>query len=597
MNRNKLYSPLRYASRMRMSSSDNPGASAASRGGTAGGAGAGAGGGAAAPVAAAAGTSNESGRSLIVDESFFEEQFLKCQVCHERFDQGERSPKSLPCNHTFCLPCLTQIFDHAQPPARRNLLWADQALDGALKCPTCRVEIFLSRSKIKDLPNDHRVVQMMDFLSQAVAKSHNVCSKHDRQPLNFFCKKCLVPVCRDCTVLDHKDSEGHVIIDVSEAMSENSTQFTEIEKKSRDTLEKMKARSDSLANASKRLDITERRLRADIKETFIEYRLLLEKRQEALTGMVRQIVQDQKAKINARFVNVCEHGTQLQKLYDEFKASKNSNDLRSLFTIMQQMKDHEVQFAQVATADDNDYFQSCEFEAQNEGSFLSDLSGLGEVRSRPDPELKEPVPAQQLVYLDMEEQRERQRLIESQLGNYRDCDEEDLMGARATNAAAEAILAEYEAEGYGEPPEEEDEEEATDYWPGHSALMSRLISHYARHRGNDAPEAMDEEDETGISGGHRRSAGNHRRGRRSRDTNSSQVSSSLSQERQNDLELLRAARAAATGSGSGGSSRYSAARSGSGGRNRGSERAPSSSEVRIIRHLSSSRPSFGPGDN
>ena len=423
-----------------MSSSDNAGVAAGgSGGGSGGGGGGGAGAGACvgvvAAAAAAAGAANDSGRSLIVDESFFEEQFLKCQVCHERFDQNERAPKSLPCNHTFCLPCLTQIFDHAQPPARRNLLWADQALEGALKCPTCRVEIFLIRSKIKDLPNDHRVVQMMDFLSQAVAKSHNVCSKHERQPLNFFCKKCLVPVCRDCTVLDHKESDGHVIIDVSEAMSENSTQFTEIEKKSRDTLEKMKGRSDSLANASKRLDITERRLRADIKETFIEYRLLLEKRQEALTGMVRQIIQDQKAKINARFVNVCEHGTQLQKLYDDFKASKNSNDLRKLFTIMQQMKDHELQFAQVANADDNDYFQSCEFEAQNEGSFLSDLSGLGEVRGKLDMELKEPVPAQQLVYLDLEEQRERARLMESQLGNYRECDDE-LMGARATTAAA-----------------------------------------------------------------------------------------------------------------------------------------------------------------
>lgn len=385
-----------------------------------------------------------------------------------------------------------------------------------------------------------------------------------------------------------------MIIDVSEAMSENSAQFTEIEKKSRDTLEKMKARSDSLANASKRLDITERRLRADIKETFIEYRLLLEKRQEALTGMVRQIIQDQKAKINARFVNVCEHGTQLQKLYDEFKASKNSNDLRKLFTIMQQMKDHETQFAEVAVADDNGYFQSCEFEAQNEGSFLSDLSGLGEVRSKSDPELKEPVPAQQLVFLDLEEQRERARLMESQIGNYRACDN-DIMAARVNNA--ETIFGEYDADDYVEPPEDEEEEDPTEYWPGHSVLMNRLISHYARNRGSELPEAMEDEDATDIGGNHRRSAGNHRRGRRSRDTNSSQVSSSLSQDRQQDIDFLRQAARAATGSGSSGSSRYGSARSGSGGRNRGTERAPHTSDVRIIRHLSASRPNFNSDDN
>ena len=67
---------------------------------------------------AMAAMTSDGGRALIVDEAYFEEQFLRCQVCNERFDQGERNPKSLPCNHTFCLPCLTQIFDHAQPPNR-----------------------------------------------------------------------------------------------------------------------------------------------------------------------------------------------------------------------------------------------------------------------------------------------------------------------------------------------------------------------------------------------------------------------------------------------------------------------------------------------
>nr|KAG5701768.1 hypothetical protein BaRGS_000758 [Batillaria attramentaria] len=317
---------------------------------------------------------SQSNRSIVVDAAFFEEQFLRCQVCHERFDQSERSPKSLPCNHTFCLPCLTQIFDHAQPPTRRNLLWADDTLDGTLKCPTCRVEIYLSKNKIKDLPNDHRVVQMMDFLSQAVSTTQNACTKHERQPLNFFCKHCLVPVCRDCTVLDHKEQQGHIIVDVKQALSDNSGEFIQMEEKSRQILERMKARSDSLANASKRLDIQERQLRGEIKETFIEYRLLLEKRQEALTGMVQQKIRDQKALINTRFVN-----------------------------------DHEAQFNAVAAADDNELFKSCTFESTAEGEFLSGISSLGEVSVKDDLSLKQPVSAHQLMFLDMEDQRERER--------------------------------------------------------------------------------------------------------------------------------------------------------------------------------------------
>lgn len=150
------------AHRFRMSSEDNSGSTAT----------------AAAAVAAAATGGAEgdaANRSIVVDAAFFEEQFLRCSVCQESFNEMKRPPKSLPCNHTFCVPCLTQIFNHAQPQSRRNLLWADEALDGPLKCPTCRVEIFVSKNKIKDLPNDHRVVQMIDFLSQVIFELSGSC--------------------------------------------------------------------------------------------------------------------------------------------------------------------------------------------------------------------------------------------------------------------------------------------------------------------------------------------------------------------------------------------------------------------------------------
>ncbi|PVD35010.1 hypothetical protein C0Q70_06291 [Pomacea canaliculata] len=302
----------------------------------------------------------QTGRSIVVDTAVFEEQFLRCQICNERFNKSERSPKSLPCNHTYCLPCLTQIFDHAQPQSRRHLLWADGAAEGTLKCPTCRVEIVVSKNKIKDLPNDHRVVQMMDFLSQAVsATTQNLCSRHERQPLNFFCRKCLMPVCRDCTVLDHKEQQGHIIVDVKQAVSDSSSDFNQ-------------------------------------------------KRQEAMTQTLQQKIREQKALINTRFVNVCEHGTQLQKLFDAFTKAKNSNDVQQLFILHKQMKDQEEQFKTIATAEDNELFKSCSFEPTFDCEFLSQISSLGNVSVKDDLNLKQPVSAQQLEFLESEEQRERE---------------------------------------------------------------------------------------------------------------------------------------------------------------------------------------------
>lgn len=346
-------------------------------------------------------TDNGAKRNLIVDEAAFEEQFLRCHICNEKYSQADRLPKSLPCNHTFCLTCLKSVFDHHHQNSRRQTVaWMDDNFEGVLKCPECRVEIFLSRTEISALPSDHRVIQMMDFLSRVTTKSQNVCSKHENQPLNFFCKKCLVPVCRDCTVLDHKEGQEHVIVDVTEALSENSNEFDEMNDKNKGMLDKMKGRTDSLANASKQLDLLERKLRSTIKDTFIEYRLLLERRQEALIKILRETVHEQKQKINTRFVDICTQGSQLQKLYDTFTKARANNDIRQLFTVQQQLKEKETEFACTAEANDDELFITSKFDAPNECSFLAEMSGLGEVTTEADLTLKNPVPAHQLVLLD-----------------------------------------------------------------------------------------------------------------------------------------------------------------------------------------------------
>ena len=41
------------------------------------------------------------------------------------------------------------------------------------------------------------------------------CSKHSNQPMSFFCQKCGTAICRDCTVLDHKEVDGHQIQDIT----------------------------------------------------------------------------------------------------------------------------------------------------------------------------------------------------------------------------------------------------------------------------------------------------------------------------------------------------------------------------------------------
>ncbi|XP_064609697.1 tripartite motif containing 13-like [Liolophura sinensis] len=344
-------------------------------------------------------------RSVVVDEEAFEEQFLRCNICHEKFNENERLPKSLPCNHTFCQPCLQRVFDMHEQTGRRGLLWHDEDREGVLKCPSCRVEIYISRSEINALPSDHRVIQMIDFLSKAVSKASNNCPKHENQPLNFFCKRCLVPVCRDCTVLDHKENQGHDIVDVSKTLDEFNAEFDNIEIKGRETMGHLKEKSDSLANASKRLDLLERQLRSKIKDTFIEYRLLLERRQDAMISDMKEMIQAQKSKINAAFVKICENGNDMQKKLDTFTQARSTNDVKQLFELHQNIKETELESEEtVQGINEEEMFVGFDFDVKTEGQFLVDMSGLGELSSHQDLGLKAPLPAHQLVILETPEQ-------------------------------------------------------------------------------------------------------------------------------------------------------------------------------------------------
>ena len=57
---------------------------------------------------------------------------------------------------------------------------------------------------------------MKEISKKTEKQTENSCSKHGTKLL-FFCETCEKSICRDCTVLDHNISAGHVVIDVAEA--------------------------------------------------------------------------------------------------------------------------------------------------------------------------------------------------------------------------------------------------------------------------------------------------------------------------------------------------------------------------------------------
>lgn len=50
-------------------------------------------------------------------EQFFH-MFLKCHMCNEEFDEGQKNARLLPCLHSLCIECLnkTKVNDQLHCP-------------------------------------------------------------------------------------------------------------------------------------------------------------------------------------------------------------------------------------------------------------------------------------------------------------------------------------------------------------------------------------------------------------------------------------------------------------------------------------------------
>ena len=209
--------------------------------------------------------------------SFFDEvkRELECSVCQEQFSETNE-PKILKCLHTFCKSCLEA--------------WLRQQRGGALSCPTCRQITECPSNNISNLPSNLFYKQMVDivkaysgqgqedsphcgncderkslkfycadcnhFLCEDCAGAHrkmkalsghqvkeigkfkpsdvrdyarraNVCKKHNDE-VRFYCEKCVICICRDCAILDHRD---HNIVSLDNGLQKKKS---EIETKMRE---------------------------------------------------------------------------------------------------------------------------------------------------------------------------------------------------------------------------------------------------------------------------------------------------------------------------------------------------------------------------
>lgn len=122
---------------------------------------------------------------------------LDCVLCEENF----KSPKVLPCLHTFCQQCLEQII---RVPER------------ALSCPVCNVEMNIPANGLSAIPDNTFAMNMLNILA---VQNPTACTNcEDRELANSRCLDCVENLCSNCVDAHQRirQTKSHKVIPFDE---------------------------------------------------------------------------------------------------------------------------------------------------------------------------------------------------------------------------------------------------------------------------------------------------------------------------------------------------------------------------------------------
>ncbi|KAM8977774.1 E3 ubiquitin-protein ligase TRIM45 [Pelodytes ibericus] len=232
----------------------------------------------------------------------------QCPLCQEMFSD----PRILPCLHTLCMSCLTQL---------EPLSSGGEAVQSVL-CPVCDSEVPLPSGGVKELVPDmlaqdvvlleqlrgggqemacdlcregkaerrcqdckvnicgfccqahrrqkrtagHLLLPMCDLPPGLSLSPAPCCNLHAAEELRLFCESCGQPSCRDCALLDH---QGHVIRPVADVVGKHRDRLHKVLAEAAPQLQELEAAVHGVHGVKEALNQRAEVLRKEV-EAFTE---------------------------------------------------------------------------------------------------------------------------------------------------------------------------------------------------------------------------------------------------------------------------------------------------------------------------------------
>ncbi|XP_072014190.1 uncharacterized protein [Amphiura filiformis] len=249
----------------------------------------------------------------------------KCSICHQLL----KSPRSLPCLHSYCTTCLEKHTKDSSPNSKVKCVECGEEFDippGGLKewqplaivhrlteqkavqmqlmsdetihCTACagvgdeeeqgnisdiptavarctECEDYLCKRcvtthKIQRIMKSHPVVTLDELregkFPEATATEQKMCVKHKGEALLFYCETCDVPICRQCGFIAHRHPE-HRQAEMEEVAKEKNDQLQQMQERCRKNEDEVNKALQEIRKIRRDFDLAVSEARIQIKDT------------------------------------------------------------------------------------------------------------------------------------------------------------------------------------------------------------------------------------------------------------------------------------------------------------------------------------------
>ncbi|XP_070568780.1 tripartite motif-containing protein 3-like [Ptychodera flava] len=328
-------------------------------------------------------SSSDFGEKLLTD---IDDKVLLCAICIQRF----KSPKILPCQHTFCELCLTEWVkaNNGQlicptcknqwplPSGGVPAITSNRFLNDLLEvisevspgrsdraCEWCKKEAkhwcgdcgghfycndcLQNHSKVRVL-QDHEPMKIEDYNEKMSTQHSGViqprfCDNHHSSKLEFYCDTCQVPTCHKCTVVEHPTT-NHKMLSLESALEKYRPEMKAHTEKIAGKVSDLKQRKNRAQDGLKDLDANRSTAERQIKSLYQKLIDELKNQEMKLLGEVDKIYIPKSKQINAE-IEVLEHRiASAESIHSYLKHLLTFGGAADIMTAQKQMKDQQQHY-------------------------------------------------------------------------------------------------------------------------------------------------------------------------------------------------------------------------------------------------------------